>query len=342
MNGFRITILTLLCLSVGLMFYAVLFVIPDWQDRYSAYESLQKIDEYDNKNDIHRQQMAVFDPSYETPEVEQARLGVEEAERRGEQTLIEAEEHNVVAAARRRAEAAQARAREEEKKEVEAASSVVGYVASYDRDYQFVMIQPKVPQAFFKGAVMALRRNKKIVCEAVVDAVDAESGQVSATVKLAQITVQGGESTSPEPVEGDEVIPSPFLSSDELKSGQGPQSMQPLIPSPVPSASPVDAVSPVNSSEVPPLDPIPGHIYPVEDPAGQQQAPASDSEIVVQDDPAVTEHIDAADLPPSSDPYRPADAVQRAMDGISNPNNRPTATGDSLPSLDASIFPAQS
>ena len=49
MNGFRITILTLLCLSVGLMFYAVLFVIPSWQGNYDAYQSSLKLAEYEKR-----------------------------------------------------------------------------------------------------------------------------------------------------------------------------------------------------------------------------------------------------------------------------------------------------
>lgn len=279
MNGFRVTILTLLCLSVGLMFYAVLFVIPGWQEQYNTYQSSLRISEYEKKNDIHRRQMEMFSPSYEAPEVAEARQEAEEAERRGEQSLNEAEESNILAAARRKEEAlAREQARKEQEKDDISLSAVIGLVASYDQNFNFIMIRPAVQQAFIPGAELAVRRNGRIVCEAVVDATDAESGQISATVRIAQLP---GSDTIPEdernPRAGDEVIPSPFVSADELRSQGLPpaptglsapvSTAEPLPGEPAIPAAPATPAEPAEAP-LPSLDPLPA-------PAAAPTAPAA-------------------------------------------------------------------
>ena len=254
MNGFRITVLTLLCLSVGLMFYAVLFVIPAWQGEYSAYQSSLRIEEYQKKNDIHRQQMQVYDPNVEAPEVEQARLEQEEAARRDEASLNEAEESNVVAAAKRKEEVARAAASRQQDEPKDARSAVVGIVASYDPEWNCVMIKPEVPDVFTPGAVVAVWRDKYVVCEAVVDNIDSLSGQVSATLKEAdfgQVSVQIDEQKFL-PRVGDEVIVSPFADTRDLRGdapgGVAPDSEQlPEVPGTEASVSPQPA--PVSAGE---------------------------------------------------------------------------------------------
>lgn len=240
MNGFRVTVLTLLCLAVGLMFYAILFVVPSWQEQYNAYQSTLRISEYEKKSDIHRQQMMAYDTSNESPEVEQARLAQEAAAERDEKALNEAEESNVVAAAKRREEAARAQAEAEAAQK--AAQPTIGTVASFDKDWDCIMIKPTVPEAFLQGAVLAVRRDKMVVCEAVVDSRDEQSGQVSATVKRAdfgQASVKDGERQQ-DPMVGDEVIVSPFLSADELQNqGKSDEFSQ---PAPVSEALPTPAV----------------------------------------------------------------------------------------------------
>ncbi len=233
MNGFRVTILTLLCLAVGLMFYAVLFVVPGWQEQYNAYQSTLRITEYEKKSDIHRQQMKAYDPATESPEVEQARLEQEAAAKREEEALTEAEESNVVAAARRREEAARAEA--EAAAAQKAAQPTIGTVAAFDKDWDCIMIKPVVPEAFLPGAVVAVRRDKMVVCEAVVDSRDTESGQVSATIKRADFgaTAMKEDEVKQDPVVGDEVIVSPFLSAEELqgKGSNPPRSVaEPVAP----------------------------------------------------------------------------------------------------------------
>lgn len=241
MNGFRITVLTLLCLSVGLMFYAVLFVIPSWQEDYRIYQSSVRIAEYEKKNDIHKQQMRVYDAGTETPEVQQARMDQEEAARKNEVTLNQAEESNVLAAAKRKEEAARAEAERRQKEAANPVSAVIGVVAAYDENWNSIMIKPKVPEVFVPKTVVAVWRDKMVVCEAVVDALDVQSGQVSATVK----EVDFGEGTNIDPAKlrphaGDEVIVSPFETASELRNEGGEPSQAPLPVNPSGAGAPAE------------------------------------------------------------------------------------------------------
>lgn len=263
MNGFRITVLTLLCLSVGLMFYAVLVVIPSWQVDYSAYQSSLKFAEYEKKNDIHRQQMMAYDPSVEAPEVEQARLEQEAAARRDEASINEAEESNVVAAAKRKEEAARARASRQKEEADNPRSAIIGRVTSYDPEWNCVMMKPEVPELFQPGVVLAVRRDGLVVCEMVVDSRDAESGQVSATIKETDIQSAEGGGQKQEPRPGDEVIISPFLSAQELfhESSEGGATPPAQQQTETPAA---DGQTP------PPLPPLP----PADEPESLSQPPS--------------------------------------------------------------------
>ncbi len=243
MNGFRITILTLLCLSVGLMFYAVLFVIPSWQGNYNSYQSSLKLAEYEKKNDIHRQQMLAYDPAVEAPEVEKARLEQEAAVREAEASINEAEENMVVAAAKRKEEASRARAaRERDDSAANPSSAVIGQVASYDAEWNCVMMKPSVPDLFQPGALLAVRREGAVLCELVVDSRDPDSGQVSATIKETDMDSGSTDAKKREPRAGDEVIVSPFLSAKEL---MGERTETPVAPvQQLPSASEDDRTPP--------------------------------------------------------------------------------------------------
>ena len=69
--------------------------------------------------------------------------------------------------------------------------------------------------------VIAVRRGDYVVCEAVIDGRDEESGQVSATIKQAVFGASGSTPENlPTPQVGDEVIPTPFLSGSELRREQ--------------------------------------------------------------------------------------------------------------------------
>lgn len=308
MNGFRITILTLLCLSVALMFYVVLYVIPSWQEEYNIYQSDVRLSEYNKKSDLHRQQMLALDPSVESPEEEQARLAEEEAARRNERTLQEAEESIIIEAARRREEAARARAEAEAAAKAEAEAraagaqpAAIGIVASYDEEWSCIMIKPAVVGAFSQGNTLAVRRNGRIVCEAVVDGMDVESGQVSATVKIEQFGTAEGvvEGTTP-PAPGDEVILSPFASSDDLRREAAAEEAVPvstLAPAPAageaaaPAAAPAALPAPAAEEVQRALDAVP--TTPADPPAAAPAAPAA-APTAVPADPASTD--DASQL----------------------------------------------
>jgi len=213
MNGFRITILVLLCLAVGLMFYAVMVIVPGWQNQYSEYQASIKIAEYQQNNDHHRQRMEQFSPDAEAPEVTTARTMAEESARKDEKALNEAEESSVIAAARRKEEAALARQAEAEAE----APKPLGLVAAYNPEWNSLMIRPVAEVPMAMGFVVAVRRGGSIVCEAVIDGRDEESGQYSATVKAAELGAAAAEKKTP--TVGDEVIETPFPSSQELRRG---------------------------------------------------------------------------------------------------------------------------
>lgn len=300
MNGFRITILTLLCLSVALMFYVVLYVIPGWQEEYNTYQAVSRISEYDKKSDIHLQQMQALDPSVETPEQEQARLAAEEEARRSEISLQEAEESVILAAAKRREEAAQAKARAEaEAKAAEAAKAAaqpqaVGIVASFDPEWNCVMIKPAVVSSFTQGAVLAVSRQDVVLCEVVVDGMDAESGQISATVKVNQIDSTDGV-LRVAPAAGDKVIVSPFLSGADLRAhgdaspqdAMLPETATPAAEAVVPEALPQPPAAPAEPDALPaapaePAAPVPDEMQRALD--AVPSAPRSNSALPSLDD----------------------------------------------------------
>lgn len=350
MNGFRITILTLLCLSVALMFYVVLYEIPSWQDEYKTYRSTVRISEYDKKSDLHRQQMRALDPAVESPEEEQARLADEEADRLNEQSLQEAEERVIVDAARRREEAAQARARAEAEAKAEeeakaAQPQTIGIVASYDQEWSCIMIKPAVVSAFGQGTVLAVRRNGRIVCEAVVDGLDVASGQVSATVKMEQFGADG-EMPQVVPIVGDEVIISPFLSGEELRADAAVETATPIAApttfsdapaqlTPLPVAPAVQE-EPLPTAQEPVTEAVAASEQPVESTAAEPTTPESNAAEPVL--PAL-EPEPVQPVVPQEETTAPAqEDVQKALDVI--PATQPTPeprSNSSLPSLDAML-----
>lgn len=230
MNGFRITLLVLLCLAVTLMFYAVMVVVPSWQNQYGEYQASQKLAEYQRNNDFHRLRMEQFAPEAESPEVAQARAAAEESARKGEQALTEAEESSVIAAAKRKEEATLAK-----QAEVEAnAPKPLGLVAAFDQEWNILMIKPVSDVPLHPGYVVAVRRDGRIVCEAVIDVLDSESGQYSATLKVAdlgKVISNVSSEASLQPAVGDEIIESPFPSSAELRGNTvAPASVLPDLP----------------------------------------------------------------------------------------------------------------
>lgn len=221
MNGFRVTILVLFCLTVGLMFYAVTVVLPQQQAQYNVYQTTMKSKEYEQRDYDHRLRMEQLSPETDAPAVESARTEAEESERRREQALNEAEESSLIASAKRKQEEREAKAAAEAAREEAEQTSVLGVVKAFDAEWNVILFAPQADTPISNGLVVAVRRGENILCEAVVDGRDEQSGQVSASVKQANFGASMSHIEVPKPQEGDEIIISPFPSSKDLRLQDG-------------------------------------------------------------------------------------------------------------------------
>lgn len=292
MNGFRVTILVLFCLTVGLMFYAVTVVIPGRQEQFELYRTMQKSNEYQQRNAEHRARMEQLGPDVEAPEVSDARSAAEESERQRRQELNEAEESSVLAAARRKEEERAAREAAERAAEEAAAPAKLGQVASYSAEWSSILFTPSSATPMNDGLAIAVMRGKQLVCEAVVDGRDEESGQVSATVKPLVMKNYGGAAIQQlTPAPGDVVILSPFAAAADALSAQSRATEGFSLPSaaPAPEGNAAPAAD-TPSGEIPALEPLPAE---VEQSTADNGAPAA---------PADAAPTPAADMPVQTAP----------------------------------------
>ena len=121
MNGFRITILALLVLVVGLMFYVVFVTLPSRQADYNIYQISQQVAQNEREAASHRERISAFGEAAEQNELSSAYAEAEAADREAVRNVSDAEEQSVLAEARRRAEAEPS---SEVKKRVDAARLV--------------------------------------------------------------------------------------------------------------------------------------------------------------------------------------------------------------------------
>lgn len=240
MNRFRVAVITLLLLAVGIMYYAVAVVVPRQQSRYDQYLGEQRERELAFRSEEYRRMTAAPEVQ-EAQSVADARAKGEEAEAKRQQALREAEESNVIAEARRKEEAAVAEAAAADA----AAPKPIGLVTSYSADWNALMINPVTDAPIALGTVVAVRRDNVIIGEAVVEAQD-ESGQLSATLKETDMAQSAATAERAKPQVGDQVILSPFPSSRELRSGGSAAGML------------VDTTLPVAESAERPVLPEPG------------------------------------------------------------------------------------
>lgn len=233
MNAFRASILILLALTVGLMFYAFAVLLPSRQEQYQMYQNQLKISEYQQRQQEHESRMARFDADADTPEVAAARAAAEAEAKKNEADLSAAEESSVLASARRKQAAEEAEAAADEQP---AAVSSLGVVTAYLEDCTVILFKAGDSVPVNEGLDIAVRRDDYIVCEATVDGQDTESGQYTAALKQAEF----GGAKDPEveanrkPRVGDEVIVSPFPSSRDLRM----DGYNPLLENQQPSAEP--------------------------------------------------------------------------------------------------------
>lgn len=233
MNAFRATVLVLLVLTIGLMFYAFVVLIPARQGQYQMYQTQLKINEYEQRQMEHDARMARIKSDADAPEVVAARAAAEEEDKKNTENLTNAEEQSVIASAKRRQEIEAAASAAEDAAE----PSSMGSVTAYLEDCGVILFKADGSTPVNEGLLIALRRDDFIVCEATVDGRDEESGQYTAAVK--QVTFGGVEDPAVEanrkPRIGDEVIVSPFLSSRDLRlenAGNDIPSKQPAAESP--------------------------------------------------------------------------------------------------------------
>lgn len=214
MNGFRVTLLVLLSLTIGLMYYAIIVLIPAKQQEYEMYQAGLKLDEYQQRNQEHMARMEQLGPDVESPEVLTARTAAEEAQRQREQSLNEAEETSVLAAARRKQEEEQAK---QNAKAESAADFPMGHVASYDAEWNILMFTVQTNRPMEPGKLIAVRKKgtNYTVCEAIVDSLDEQSGQISATLKPNPNPAKDANGQDIVPCEGDEIIESPFATGND-------------------------------------------------------------------------------------------------------------------------------
>ena len=234
MNGFRATILVLLIVTVGLMFYAFTVLLPARQEQYQMYQTQLKINEYEKRQQEHGARMARLNSQNDAPEVAAARAAAEEESKKNEADLTAAEESSVIASAKRRQEV-ESFTVEDEPEDTE--SSVhLGAVTAYLEDCGVLLFKAEGSSPVNEGLIIAVKRSDYIVCEATVDGKDEESGQFTAELK--QVSFGGVQDPAVEenrkPRPGDEVVVSPFLSSRELRMESYGDPAAPEAPKPLP------------------------------------------------------------------------------------------------------------
>lgn len=240
MNGFRVTVLVLLALALGLMFYVVTVVIPEEKANYAEYQEALRDSDYQRKDAAHRARLAQIHPEATESEADLARQETERNAKQREQARICREEELVLEAGLR----AEERSREPQLQEHSDASQPLARVVAYDKENNLLMLKPATEDGMLAvGQVLAISRKGSVACELVVDARDEESGQYSAYIKHPQTV--GPES---QPVQGDEVIVSPLPQVSDLPALPGPVSREPSLGQEVTPAPSVPAVaSPADS-----------------------------------------------------------------------------------------------
>ncbi|MDO4751061.1 MAG: hypothetical protein Q4A24_03045 [Akkermansia sp.] len=214
MNGFRIAILTLLVLVVGLLFYVVIGVLPNQKKSYDLYVM--------SKN-TPTQQTDVDDADASaapTEADERLRRLREEQTQTDEQSLAEEERRTVALAEeqrRRESEAAMA-----DQLDDEAAQAPLGLVTGVAPSEGFLSFKPMGKDVISKGLIVAVRRGESdyVICEAEVDYLHEESGEYIANIREQDFSSSVDKDSTEKliPAVGDQVIISPFASAQQLRA----------------------------------------------------------------------------------------------------------------------------
>ena len=217
MNGFRIAILSLLALVVGLLFYCVMVMIPNQQKSRELYDM--------GLSTLAQQTSGDEGDSASAPTDEDERLRKlrEQQTQTDEESLAE-EERRAVAYAeekrRRESEAAMANELEQE-----ASQSALGLVTGVAPADGFLTFKPMGDAVVNSGLIVAVRRGDSdfVICEAEVDYLHEESGEYIASIREQDFSASASSDDKEAagkmiPAVGDQIIVSPFASAQQLRN----------------------------------------------------------------------------------------------------------------------------
>ena len=217
MNGFRIAILSLLVLVVGLLFYCVAYVIPNQQRSRELYDMSLTT----------KAQQAPTDEAdttaAPTEEDERLRKLREQQTQTDEETLAEEERRAVAYAEEKRRRESEAAVAAELGQD--AAQAALGLVTGVAPAEGFLTFKPMGDAVIDKGLVVAVRRGESdfVICEAEVDYLHEESGEYIANIRTQDFSASASSEEQDAadkmiPTVGDQIIISPFASTQELRA----------------------------------------------------------------------------------------------------------------------------
>ncbi len=227
MNGFRIAILSLMVLAVGILFYFVVEMLPNQQRVFDDYHRSKAIGALNA--DAEASGTYVADEKA-AQELEKLRQESAQAVDR----VHSNEEHRTVAQAEevQRRESEKAMADQLARETAEA--SALGLVTEVALDAGFFSFKPLGNEPISEGLVIAVRRGDDdyVICEAIVSRYYEESGEYIADIKNDAFSSVATNSKGERPVpgKGDLIVVSPFATADQLR-GSAPLEMDvPVAP----------------------------------------------------------------------------------------------------------------
>lgn len=245
MNPFRITLLVLLSLAVLIMLYVVGYVIPEQQATFQQYQNSVKMGELNKRGQMHQAALQRVSIEADKDELALAEADALSAARQQEEALAAAEEQRLIALARQKAE-------QESNAAVKAPVSL-GYVDKYDAEWNSIFIIPQSPSSLTSGMKVAVMRNGGMVCEAIIESRDDETGQFTASAQENNLGVGSGKAATM-PASGDDIVISPFAVQDSTFTAPSPALMPSTLPTIQQQPVQPSAPSPLYDQEIPEVE----------------------------------------------------------------------------------------
>ncbi len=224
MNGFRITLLVMLGLAIGVLLWIVTVFQPGQETNYDVYQAAREDRQESPQPAV---QDEVSPGSEDAPQAPQTLADIEKQQ---QQRIDMAEEATVLAMAARK----DADKLADEADKVANSDEALGFVESYDQNWNVLVINPTSSAPLPAGTVIAIRREGTILCEAEIDGQDEQSGQFTASIRQTQFNngSAGIEAERFTPARGDQIILTPFQSSRELLTTPGNSLFPAVTPAP--------------------------------------------------------------------------------------------------------------